>query len=143
MGGGAGFLIAGVLAVFFGTFTWKYLRRLGTVVRTLRGGARAPGRCVRVETEPYNRSDAKRHWFAFRTEQGEDVEFEDLAGWLMNPGDEVTVAYDPHDPARTATIAGRGSSWSPVLQCVALVGGCGLATAGFATLFFYQLLGGN
>ncbi|GHH77408.1 hypothetical protein GCM10018793_25410 [Streptomyces sulfonofaciens] len=139
---GGGLLLFGLLAVFFGALTAKYARRLVTVARMLRRGARTTGSCVRVEREPYNRSDATRHFFAFRTADGETVEFEDLAGWSMAKGTVVTVAYDPRDPARTATIAGRGN-WSPVLQCLALVGGCSLGTAGFATLFLVQALGGT
>lgn len=139
---GAGYVVIGLLMVFFGALTGKYALRLVTVTRMLRHGVRTGGECVRVETEPYNRSDARRHFFVFRTHDGTEVEFEDLAGWSMAEGTAVTVAYDPRDPARTATIAGRGS-WSPVLQCLALVGGCGMAALGFTTLFLFQVFGGN
>ncbi len=135
------FVVFGLLAVFFGALTVRSMRRLVTLARTLRRGVRTTGACVRVTSAPYGRSDATRHSFAFRTADGAQVEFEDLARWSMSEGDPVTVTYDQRDPQRTATIAGRGA-WSPVLQNLALAAGCGLGTAGFTTLFLVQLLGG-
>jgi hypothetical protein len=135
-------VVFGLLDVLFGTLTVQYTRRLVTVARMLRRGVRTTGTCVRVEREPHLRSDAARHFFAFRTADGTAVEFEDLAGWSMAQGSTVTVAYDPRDPRRTATIAGR-RNFSPVLQCLALVAGCALGTAGFTTVFLVQLLGGS
>lgn len=139
---GSGYVVVGALMLFFGWLTVKYARRLVTVARMMRSGTRTTGTCVRVETEPYNRSDATRHFFAFRAPDGRDVEFEDLAGWSVKEGTEVTVAYDPRDPERTATIAGRGSR-SPVLQCLALAAGCGMATLGFTAVFVFQVIGSN
>ncbi|MFI2346726.1 DUF3592 domain-containing protein [Streptomyces sp. NPDC019443] len=139
---GGEYLVFGLLTVLFGSLTVKYVRRLATLARTLRRGARTAGECVRVETEPYNRSDAKRHFFVFRTADGTEVEFEDLAGWGMKTGSPVTVTYDPENPRKTATIAGRGS-WSPVLQCTALVAGCGMATIGFTTVLLFNVFGGQ
>ncbi|MEU1006060.1 DUF3592 domain-containing protein [Streptomyces tibetensis] len=139
---GAGYVVLALLVALFGALAWRYVRRLVTVTRVLRRGVRAEGSCVRVETEPYQRSDARRHFFAFRTAEGARVEFEDLAGWSTTEGSTVTVTYDPRDPAGTATVAGRGS-WSPVLQALALVAGCGMATAGFAMLLFFEITGGN
>ncbi|MFE9556538.1 DUF3592 domain-containing protein [Streptomyces sp. NPDC006692] len=138
---GGGPIAFGLLVLLFGSLTWKYARRLVTVTRMLRHGVRTGGECVRVELDNVS-VDAKRHFFAFRTAQGRPVEFEDLAGWSMAVGTPVTVAYDPADPVRTATIAGRGT-WSPVLQCVALVVGCGFATLGFTTVFLFTVLGGR
>ncbi|MET8247728.1 DUF3592 domain-containing protein [Streptomyces sp. NPDC005202] len=139
---GAGYVVLALLVAFFGALSWKYARRLLTVARVLRRGVRTGGECVRVETEPYNRSDAARHYFAFHTADGTQVEFEDLASWSMKEGTWVTVTYDPRDPQGTATVAGRGS-WSPVLQALALTAGCGLAALGFTTLLLYQVLGGT
>ncbi|MFF3453318.1 DUF3592 domain-containing protein [Streptomyces sp. NPDC002730] len=139
---GGEYLVFGLLAILFGSLTVKYVRRLATLARVLRRGARAGGECVRVETEPYNRSDAKQHFFAFRTADGTEVEFEDLAGWNMTTGTPVTVTYDPENPEKTATIASRGS-WSPVLQCTALVAGCGMATIGFTTVLLFNVFGGQ
>ncbi|MDG9716345.1 DUF3592 domain-containing protein [Streptomyces sp. DH24] len=139
---GAGHVVLALLAALFGALSAKYARRLATVARVLRRGARAGGECVRVETEPYQRSDAKRHFFAFHTAGGERVEFEDLAAWSMTEGTPVTVAYDPRDPRGTATVAGRGS-WSPVLLALVLTAGCGMAALGFATLLCYEIIGGS
>ncbi|MFC9505596.1 DUF3592 domain-containing protein [Streptomyces sp. NPDC057002] len=137
---GAGYVVLALLVALFGALVWKYARRLVTVTRVLRAGVRAEGECVRVETEPYNRSDARRHFFAFRTADGTRVEFEDLAGWSTTEGTAVTVTYDPRDPRGTATVAGRGS-WSPVLQSLALVAGCGMAALGFAILLYFEIFG--
>lgn len=137
---GAGYVVLALLVAMFGALSWKYARRLVTVSRVLRRGVRAEGECVRVETEPYHRSDARRHFFAFRTADGRPVEFEDLAGWSMTKGTPVTVTYDPRDPEGTATVAGRGS-WSPVLQSLALVAGCGMAALGFAVLLYFEIFG--
>ncbi|MBX7467299.1 MULTISPECIES: DUF3592 domain-containing protein [unclassified Streptomyces] len=138
---GGGFIAFGLLVALFSALTWKYSRRLLTVTRTLKHGVRAIGECVRVESDNVS-VDAKRYFFAFRTPEGHTVEFEDLAGWSMAVGSTVTVAYDPAAPARTATIAGRGS-WSPVLQCVALIIGCGFGALGFLTVFLFTVLGGQ
>ncbi|MFF9114588.1 DUF3592 domain-containing protein [Streptomyces massasporeus] len=139
---GAGYVVLTLFVALFGALSWRYARRLVTVSRVLRRGVQAEGRCVRVETEPYQRSDARRHFFAFRTADGARVEFEDLAGSSTAEGSPVTVTYDPRDPAGTATVAGRGS-WSPVLQALALAAGCGMAAAGFALLLFFEITGGN
>ncbi|WP_031106641.1 DUF3592 domain-containing protein [Streptomyces sp. NRRL S-146] len=139
---GAGYVVLTLLVALFGALSWTYARRLVTVSRVLRHGVRAEGSCVRVETEPYQRSDARRHFFVFRTADGARVEFEDLAGSSTAEGSPVTVTYDPRDPEGTATVAGRGS-WSPVLQSLALAAGCGMATAGFAILLGFEITGGN
>lgn len=139
---GAGYVVLGLLVALFGALAWKYAGRLLKVARVLRRGVRTGGECVRVETEPYHRSDATRHWFAFHAADGTRVEFEDLAGWSMTEGTPVTVTYDPRDPGGTATVAGRGS-WSPVLQALALTAGCGLAALGFSAVLVYQVLGGR
>ncbi|MET9576739.1 DUF3592 domain-containing protein [Streptomyces massasporeus] len=139
---GAGYVVLTLLGALFGALSWTYARRLVTVSRVLRRGVRAEGSCVRVETEPYQRSDARRHFFVFRTADGARVEFEDLAGSSTAEGSPVTVTYDPRDPEGTATVAGRGS-WSPVLQSLALAAGCGMAAAGFAILLGFEITGGN
>ncbi|MFI8190951.1 DUF3592 domain-containing protein [Streptomyces sp. NPDC085946] len=139
---GAGYVVLTLLVALFGALALRYARRLVTVARVLRRGVRADGTCVRVETEPYARSDARRHFFAFRTADGTQVEFEDLAGGSTTRGTPVTVTYDPRDPRGTATVAGRGS-WSPVLQALALTAGCGTAALGFAVLLFFEITGGG
>lgn len=127
------------MVLLFGWLAVHYARRLAAVGRALRAGGRAPGVCVRIETEPFNRSDAQRHVFTFSAQDGRRIEFEDLATRAVRVGSEVTVAYDPADPERTATVAGRGS-WSPVLQYALLVTGCGLAAAGFAAVFVFTVI---
>lgn len=139
---GGGYVVLVLLIALFGVIALKYARRLVTVARVLRRGVRTSGECVRVESEPYNRSDATRHFFAFRTADGTQVEFEDLAGWSTDEGTPVTVTYDPLDPQGTATVAGRGS-WSPVLQSLALTAGCGLAALGFTILLCHEAFGGG
>ncbi|MGC5036833.1 DUF3592 domain-containing protein [Streptomyces sp. DT190] len=139
---GAGYVVLALLVALFGALSWRYARRLVTVARVLRRGVWAGGECVRVETEPYGRSDARRHFFAFRTADGTRVEFEDLAGASTVRGTPVSVTYDPRDPEGTATVAGRGS-WSPVLQALALVAGCGMAALGFAVLLYFEIFGGK
>ncbi|MFE7166732.1 DUF3592 domain-containing protein [Streptomyces sp. NPDC057616] len=139
---GGGYVVLVLLVALFGAIAVKYARRLVTVARVLRRGVRTSGECVRVETEPYDRSDATRHFFAFRTPDGTRVEFEDLAGRSTGEGAPVTVTYDPRDPRGTATVAGRGS-WSPVLQSLALTAGCGLAAVGFTILLWHEAFGGG
>ncbi|MDN0195442.1 DUF3592 domain-containing protein [Streptomyces sp. S.PNR 29] len=139
---GAGYVVLTLLVALFGAVSLKYARRLVTVARVLRRGVRTGGECVRVETEPYNRSDATRHFFVFHTADGTRVEFEDLASWSTTEGTPVTVTYDPRDPKGTATVAGRGT-WPPVLQSLALTAGCGMAALGFATLLWFEIFGGG
>ncbi|MEU7282590.1 DUF3592 domain-containing protein [Streptomyces sp. NPDC045431] len=131
---GGDHLFFGFMVALFGWLTVTYARRLAAVVRGVRGGERATGECVRVESEPYGRSDAERHFFAFRARDGRRVEFEDLAGRSVTAGTRVTVSYDPADPEGTATITGRGR-WPTLVRYGVLVAGCGFGTAGFAVVF--------
>ncbi|WP_406862824.1 DUF3592 domain-containing protein [Streptomyces sp. HUAS MG47] len=136
---GGNLLFFGFMAVLFGVFAASYGRRLLTVLRTLRRGVRTTGTCSRVEY-PDRDSDAKDHYFVFRTADGREVEFKDLAGWTMSKGTQVTVAYDPADPERTATIASR-DNWAPVRLGLVVVTGCGLACLLFLVLLFHELTG--
>ncbi|MFF3749834.1 DUF3592 domain-containing protein [Streptomyces sp. NPDC002018] len=125
------------MMLLFGWLAAHYARRLAAVARALRAGGRAAGVCVRIESEPYNRSEARRYVFSFRApEDGRTIEFEELASRAVKVGSEVTVAYDPAAPERTATVAGRGG-WSPLTQYGLLVTGCGLAAAGFTAVFVF------
>jgi Protein of unknown function (DUF3592) len=132
----------GAMAVLFAVLGTASARRLAAVTAALRHGVRAPGTCVRVRSRPHLRGDAVRHTFAFTAADGTRIEFEDPGRWSLAEGDPVTVTYDPRDPHRTATVAGR-RSWSPVLQHLAVLAGCLLGTAGFAALLLAQLLGGS
>ncbi|HEY9369557.1 DUF3592 domain-containing protein [Streptomyces sp.] len=136
---GGSYIFFGLMAALFGVIAASYLRRLLTVLRTLRRGVRTTGECSRV-TYPDRDSDAKDHYFTFRTGDGREVEFKDLANWTMSKGTQVTVAYDPADPERTATIASR-SNWAPVRLGLVVVTGCGLACLLFLTLLFYEITG--
>lgn len=127
------------MILLFGWLAAHYARRLAAVTRALRAGGRAPGVCVRIESEPYNRSDARRYFFTFRAPDGRGIEFEDLATRAVRVGSQVTVAYDPAAPERTATVTGRGSG-SPVAQYVLLVTGCGLAAAGFTAVLVFTVI---
>lgn len=136
---GAGYVVLPLLAGLFAVVSVRYAVRLANAARVLRYGVRAGGECVRVESEPH--SDATRHYFAFYTADRTRVEFEDLASWSTNEGTPVTVTYDPRDPRRTATVAGRGS-WSTLFKYLLLCAGCGLAALGFATLLCQYATGG-
>lgn len=136
---GGGLLFFGFMAALFGVFAVSYGRRLLTVLRTVRRGVRTTGACSKVEY-PDRDSDAKDHYFVFRTADGREVEFKDLAGWTMSKGTQVTVAYDPADPEGTATIAGRGN-WAPIRLGLVVSVGCGLACLAFLILLFHEITG--
>ncbi|MFJ7155506.1 DUF3592 domain-containing protein [Streptomyces sp. NPDC101118] len=137
---GGGYLFFGAMTLLFAAVAVKYGRRLATVLRTVRHGVRVPGECARVVT--HSDTDAREYFFRFRTaEDGREVEFRDLAPWTTGTGDPVTVTYDPADPERTATIAGRGAGWSPVRQAAVITVGCGLAALLSGTLTV--LIGGE
>lgn len=131
-----------LLVVASGAVAVRYARRLVTVTRVLRRGVRTGGECVRVETEPYQRPEGVRHFFAFHTTDGTRVEFEDLVRRSTEEGTPVAVTYDPRDPAGTAAVAGRGD-WPPVLRTLALTSGFGLAAAGFTAVLVRGVLGGG
>lgn len=136
---GGDYLFFGGMILLFGWLATHYARRLSGVNRALRKGIRAEGVCVRIEQEPYNRSDTRQYFFTFRLPDGRQIEFEDLASRSIRVGDPVTVTYDPAAPERTATVACRGN-WSPVLQYGLLVAGCGLAAAGFAAVLLFTVV---
>lgn len=136
---GGDYLFLGGMILLFGWLATHYARRLSGVNRALRKGIRAEGVCVRIEQEPYNRSEARQYFFTFRLPDGRQIEFEDLASRSIRVGDPVTVTYDPAAPERTATVACRGD-WSPVLQYGLLVVGCGLAAAGFAAVLLFTVV---
>lgn len=136
---GGDYLFLGGMILLFGWLATHYARRLSGVNRALRKGIRVEGVCVRIEQEPYNRSEARQYFFTFRLPDGRQIEFEDLASRSIRVGDPVTVTYDPAAPERTATVACRGN-WSPVLQYGLLVVGCGLAAAGFAAVLLFTVV---
>ncbi|MGW2562447.1 DUF3592 domain-containing protein [Streptomyces sp. NPDC001514] len=114
----------------------RLLRRLLRILRVMTGGAKAEGVCVDVR-DTSSRSDPgtshRHHVFAFETGEGQRIEYvEDAASMGTPRGYRTTVHYDPADPARTATIAGR-DDMAPVL-----VPGCALVATGvFLVILFW------
>jgi hypothetical protein len=124
----------GLLWLVIALFAVRTAARLLVVLRLLRNGARAEGRCVRRRLEegpgPGLRTNYAAFYFGFRTPEGESVTFQDRAGaGGMTEGAPVEVRYDPRAPKQRATIAGPGR-WGPVYVNALL-----LAGLGFFTLF--------
>ncbi|MGW2178873.1 DUF3592 domain-containing protein [Streptomyces sp. NPDC001732] len=120
-GGTATFLL--LFGLFLGVFAVRSALRLNRVLRLLRHGERAEGRCAdrrTVDRGPgADHRYATEYVFAFRTRDGRDIEFTDHAPgpFGFEVGAPVRVSYDPADPARRATVAGPGA-WGPVLMPV-------------------------
>ncbi|MGW2108397.1 DUF3592 domain-containing protein [Streptomyces sp. NPDC001948] len=118
-GGTATFLL--LSALFLSAFALRSALRLNRVLRLVRHGERAEGRCSdrrTVDRGPGSeRGYATEYVFAFRTREGRDIEFTDHAPgpFGFEVGAPVRVSYDPADPARRATVAGPGA-WGPVLM---------------------------
>lgn len=118
-GGTATFLLLFALAL--GAFAVHSAVRLFRVVRLVRHGERAEGRCAdrrTVDRGPgMDRSYATEYVYAFRTRDGRAVEFSDRApgAFGFEPGAPVRVSYDPADPERRATVAGPGA-WGPLVM---------------------------
>ncbi|MGW1841262.1 DUF3592 domain-containing protein [Streptomyces sp. NPDC001966] len=118
-GGTATFLL--LSALFLGAFALRSALRLNRVLRLVRHGERAEGRCSdrrTVDRGPGSeRGYATEYVFAFRTREGRDIEFTDHAPgpFGFEVGAPVRVSYDPADPAKRATVAGPGA-WGPVLM---------------------------
>ncbi|MFD7339211.1 DUF3592 domain-containing protein [Streptomyces violascens] len=103
----------GILAAF-GTLSFFLTRQLIGRLRTIMNGIAVEGRCVRRYSS--QGSEGNTYWHhvhGFTTLEGQYLEFEEDA-MLLAQGDTVTVRYRPDNPARTATIMGRGGSWSPL-----------------------------
>lgn len=118
-GGAATFLL--LLGLLLGAFAVRSALRLSRVLRLVRHGERAEGRCAdrrTVDRGPgTERSYVTEYVFAFRTRDGREIEFTDHApgpfGFAV--GAPVRVSYDPVDPAKHATVAGPGA-WGPVVM---------------------------
>ncbi|MFI6642015.1 DUF3592 domain-containing protein [Streptomyces sp. NPDC050504] len=103
-----GVVVLGGMAVLLTSVFLTYAQRLRRVARALRRGERTTGRLVRTAYEKRVSGEGReaRHFFAFETADGREVEFEDYSMAVgLAPGDPVTVSYDPADPERSATIA--------------------------------------
>ncbi|MFE3262206.1 DUF3592 domain-containing protein [Nocardia sp. NPDC059091] len=117
-GGVSTFLL--LFSLFLGAFAIRSALRLFRVLRLVRHGERAEGRCVErriVERPDMERSYAAEYVFAFHTRDGRGIEFTDHAPgpFGVAVGAPVRVSYDPADPAANATVAGPGA-WGPVVM---------------------------
>ncbi|MBH1937672.1 DUF3592 domain-containing protein [Streptomyces sp. AV19] len=105
-----GLLLLAAFGSFCGFLTWQLVGRL----RSLVSGIAVEGRCVRrYSTESSENGTQWHHVYGFTTEDGRYVEFEEDA-LFMAQGQVVTVRYRPGNPARSATVMGRGGAWSPL-----------------------------
>jgi hypothetical protein len=114
-------LIYPLLPILVGALMlWWSLRRLWLVSRLQNRGERARGEVVGyAET-----GRSSRMIVHFRTKAGDQVEaLNSSVGWTAGRvGDEVDVAYDPHDPQRMRIVRGPWlSEWVP--RMIAATGG--------------------
>ncbi|MFI6688355.1 DUF3592 domain-containing protein [Streptomyces sp. NPDC050485] len=130
----------GLLAAF-GTLCFFLTRQLTGRLRTIVSGIAVEGRCVRrYSSEGSEGNTYWHHVHGFTTLEGQYIEFEEDA-LLLAQGDAVTVRYRPDNPARTATVMGRGGSWSPLfgsLFGILISGGFTLLGVLFVFLSFDQ-----
>ncbi|MFE4333351.1 MULTISPECIES: DUF3592 domain-containing protein [unclassified Streptomyces] len=118
-GGTATFLL--LFGLFLGAFAVRSALRLHRVLRLVRHGEHAEGRCAdrrTVDRGPgTDRSYVTEYVFAFRTRDGRDIEFTDHAPgpFGFEVGAPVRVSYDPAAPSKHATVAGPGA-WGPVVM---------------------------
>ncbi|MEU9317672.1 MULTISPECIES: DUF3592 domain-containing protein [unclassified Streptomyces] len=137
-GGTATFLL--LFGLFLGAFAIRSALRLNRVLRLVRHGEHAEGRCAdrrTVDRGPgMERSYATEYVFAFRTRDGRDIEFTDHAPgpFGFEVGAPVRVSYDPADPARKATVAGPGA-WGPVVMPAVFALGLGVFAVGLLVGF--------
>ncbi|OIJ85408.1 DUF3592 domain-containing protein [Streptomyces colonosanans] len=104
-----------------------FLYRVVLVIWLVLRGERTQGWCAKrrlVSSTSVGHSSRTEFTFAFRTPEGETVEFKDRPGAFgYEEGAPVRVCYDPARPHKRATIAGP-DTWGPVytriLFCVPL-----------------------
>lgn len=140
-GGTATFLL--LFGLFLGAFAVRSALRLNRVLRLVRSGERAEGRCSDRRVVDRGRDAENRYRteyvFTFRTPGGHEVEFTDHAPgpFGFEVGAPVRVSYDPAAPDRRATVAGPGA-WGPILMPAVFAGVLGLFAlgllAGFAAM---------
>ncbi|MEV3931110.1 MULTISPECIES: DUF3592 domain-containing protein [unclassified Streptomyces] len=137
-GGTATFLL--LFGLFLGAFAVRSALRLNRVLRLVRSGERAEGRCSDRRVVDRGRDAENRYRteyvFAFRTPDGRDVEFTDHAPgpFGFEVGAPVRVSYDPAAPDRRATVAGPGA-WGPILMPAVFAGVLGLFALGLLAGF--------
>jgi len=131
-------LVAGLACV---TGVVLFLRRVAIVVRLVVHGERTQGWCAKrrvvLSSSSAGRNSRTEFTFAFRTPEGETVEFKDRPGMFgYEEGAPVRVCYDPARPGKRATIAGP-DTWGPVY--VRLLACFPLALMGFVALYSLAL----
>ncbi|MEV0006745.1 DUF3592 domain-containing protein [Streptomyces sp. NPDC047973] len=137
-GGTATFLL--LFGLFLGAFAVRSALRLNRVLRLVRSGERAEGRCSDRRVIDRGRDAENRYRteyvFAFRTPDGREVEFTDHAPgpFGFEVGAPVRVSYDPAAPERRATVAGPGA-WGPILMPAVFAGVLGLFAVGLLAGF--------
>ena len=95
------------------------LRRTAIVIRLVLHGERTQGWCAKrqvvLSSSTHAGGNSRTEFtFAFRTPEGETVEFKDRPGAFgYEEGAPVRVCYDPARPHKRATIAGP-DTWGPV-----------------------------
>ena len=94
-----------------------FLRRAVIVIRLVLRGERTQGWCARRQLVSSGSTSVSSYYefvFAFRTSDGETVEFKDRPGAFgYEEGAPVRVCYDPARPRKRATVAGP-DTWGPV-----------------------------
>ncbi|MEU0130099.1 MULTISPECIES: DUF3592 domain-containing protein [unclassified Streptomyces] len=137
-GGTPTFLL--LFGLFLGAFAVRSGLRLYRVLRLVRRGERAEGRCSdrRVTDRGSGTENRYRteYVFAFRAPDGREVEFTDHAPgpFGFEVGAPVRVSYDPTDPAGRATVAGPGA-WGPILMPTVFAVVLGLFSLGLLLAF--------
>jgi hypothetical protein len=133
-------MVALVLGLACLTGIVLFLRRAVIVLWLVLHGERTQGWCARrelISSTEVGRSSRTEFTFAFRTPEGETVEFKDRPGAFgYEEGAPVRVCYDPARPGKRATIAGP-DTWGPVY--VRLLACFPLGLISFATLYALAL----
>ncbi|MFI0978125.1 hypothetical protein ACH4SP_14145 [Streptomyces sp. NPDC021093] len=124
---GFGVFLLATFGVLCGWLVWQLVGRF----RSMFGGLVAEGTCVRrYFTEGSEGGSHTHHVYGFTTSDGRYCEFEEDALFVQQ-GQAVTVRYRlGKNPARTATVMGRGGVWSPLFGQL-----FGITITGAFTLF--------
>lgn len=128
----AAFLITGLVCAVVCVLC---VRRVLIVISLVLGGKRTEGWCAKRQMFALNANDSHhpQFTFAFRTPDGEVVEFRDRPGAFgYEEGAPVRVCYDPARPRKRATIAGP-DTWGPVY--VRLLVGLPLGLLSYVALY--------
>ncbi|MGK5547290.1 DUF3592 domain-containing protein [Streptomyces sp. URMC 127] len=112
------------LLVALGALPAYFAHRLLAIFRVLRHGLKAEAVCVEVQMSSGREDTTYHHVFEFDAADGRRIRFSEDVSQGIGRGYRTVAHYDPADPSRTATIAGR-DDLAPVLLPAfgALVGG--------------------